>query len=395
MRCGDETTRQTSDSQMRCPLGTILGDSVTEGVSIPAAYRLLGRELPGAWKVIEQLNWKVDPATGLLAGDGYGTGGTFGVGYIVERGDERAFLKAINLAKIAERPDIIAAMTEITAEVNFEREIHRVCAEGNMDRVVRAIDSNQIGLGPNPQDQVPYIILELADGDVRRRLRKVEAKVQTVWKLRALHSAATGLQQLHSREIAHQDLKPSNLMSFDAIETFKIGDFGRSIRQGIKAPHEDLLHAGDMSYAPPELLYAQVDPDWRMRRLKCDLYMLGGLICWSFLGYAVTPFLVDRLAIQHRPQWFRGHWRGDYNEVLPYVRHAFGTILNDFKSEVPLEFRDQLGSALEQLCEPDPHQRGHPYALAQKHGNKYDLSRYVSLFDLLAKQASRSARSTT
>ena len=54
---------------------------------------------------------------------------------------------------------------------------------------------------------MPYIILELADGDVRHRLRKVDR--QTAWALRALHHTATGLMQLHSQRIAHQDLRPS------------------------------------------------------------------------------------------------------------------------------------------------------------------------------------------
>ena len=77
---------------------------------------------------------------------------------------------------------------------------------------------------------------------------------------RSLHHIAVGLQQIHGQGIAHQDLKPSNVLVFNGNNS-KIGDFGRSAYKGHIPPHENNNVAGDLTYAPPELLYGYVDPD--------------------------------------------------------------------------------------------------------------------------------------
>src|SRR6266851_917241 len=52
-----------------------------------------------------------------------------------------------------------------------------------------------------------------ADGDVRKHLSPTQS-LDIVWILRCLHHIATGLHQLHSAKVAHQDLKPSNVLAF-------------------------------------------------------------------------------------------------------------------------------------------------------------------------------------
>ncbi|EKF20584.1 protein kinase family protein [Nitratireductor pacificus pht-3B] len=353
---------------------------------------MVGTTLPNDWQVVSPLNWELDANTGLPLGDGYGSGGNFGIPYVVQRKERKAFLKAITLHRLKGRGDIIQAMREVTDVVEFEREIHRVCADHRMDRVVQAVDGGQVSLGQNIEDQVPYIIMELADGDVRRRLRKIEEAQIIAWKMRAMHHAAVGLSQLHGQRIAHQDLKPSNLMSFDAESGFKLGDFGRSVRQGVAAPHEDFNHAGDPSYAPPELMYGELDPDWVRRRVGCDIYMLGGLLSWAFLGEAATPLLVQRLAPTHRPLVARGQWVGTYRDVLPFVRSSFTDLVSDFETAVPEWLREKLVPAFVQLTEPDPQLRGHPLERKSKHGSQFSLTRYISLFNTLAATAKLNAK---
>src|ERR687892_267014 len=60
--------------------------------------------------------------------------------------------------------------------------------------------------------------------------------------------------------------KPSNVLLFDGDES-KLGDLGRAAAQGYEPPHEDSYIAGDQTYAPPELLYHHMDPEWSRRRL--------------------------------------------------------------------------------------------------------------------------------
>ncbi|OWJ56176.1 protein kinase domain-containing protein [Inquilinus limosus] len=360
---------------------------------VPAAYRLLGVTIPDNWVVREPLGWRIDTQSGLpLRADIYGTGGNFSVGYIVEKEGRRAFLKALNLASAMHSADVLGALKSMTEAAIFEASIHAVCSQHKMDRVVLAVASGQIKIGVNLQDTVPYLILELADGDVRRRLRIVDNSFRLAWGLRALHHAATGLAQIHKRGIAHQDLKPSNLLNFGDQKAFKIGDFGRAVRQGAQPPHEDFLVAGDPTYAPPELLYGQVDPDWNSRRMGCDIYLLGSMLCFFVLGEGTTPLLMGRLAPAHRPQIWNGRWIGSYSDVLPNIRNAFTNVIDDFSSEVEERLKGELTSVLIQLCEPDPLFRGHPLARAQAFANRHDLSRFISIFDRLARKSEIIAR---
>lgn len=61
--------------------------------------------------------------------------------------------------------------------------------------------------------KVFYLIFELADGDIRRHLA-VQESLDLAFVLRTLHHVAVGLDQLHRADIAHQDLKPSNVLIY-------------------------------------------------------------------------------------------------------------------------------------------------------------------------------------
>src|SRR6185437_7605631 len=169
------------------------------------AELLAGLSLDGGWKVTERITAGPDA-----------TGGVFSVSYIVESAHSgRAFLKALDFSKA----------------FNFERDILQKCADRRMDRVVRAIgDGNVRTTATSGGGVVQYLIFELADRDVRLQL-SLSSKVDLAWKLRSLHHIATGLMQLHSAGIAHQDLKPSNVLVFEG-KTSKVSDLGRAAYQG-------------------------------------------------------------------------------------------------------------------------------------------------------------------
>jgi serine/threonine protein kinase len=271
----------------------------------------------------------------------------------------------------------------MTEAYNFERDVLAACREKGMDRVVRAITDGKIKLDGMPAGGlVEYLIFELADHDVRAHLDLIE-DVELAWRLRCLHHIATGLKQLHAAGIAHQDVKPSNVLVFGG-EISKIGDLGRAARKGFSPPHEQCSCAGDLSYGPPELLYGYVDPDWVKRRQGCDMYLLGSMVTFMFAGASVTAMLMNQLSSEH-------HWRvwtGSFDEVLPYLQDGFSRVMEEFSAEITAgELREELTELVRQLCNPDPAVRGDTKNRARGL-NPFSLERYLTRFDVLSRKAS-------
>ena len=338
------------------------------------AKQLLGKTLDGGWHVTEML--QALPCA---------TGGHFSQSYIV-RSDtgETAFLKALDyveaLTSIDPPPSL--ALLALTEAYSFERRLVEKCGRG-MDRVVRGLASGTIRMDSGPSGVVEYLIFERADGDVRAHLASV-AQIELTWILKCLHHVATGLMQLHSVGIAHQDLKPSNVLVFERTIS-KIGDLGRAAYLGTAGPYDENDCAGDLTYAPPEVLYGFRAPEWRERRFGCDLYLLGSLVVFFFSGLGMTGLLMNELAEPHR--W--RNWDGSFAEVLPYLRDAFSKVLVKLEqSHIP---KTRIGASIKvlitELCDPDPAQRGDPKNLELRFKSPLSLERYVSRLDLLAKRA--------
>jgi len=212
--------------------------------------------------------------------------------------------------------------------------------------------------------------------------------------LKALHHAALGLRQLHSKGIAHQDVKPSNVVNFlpeAGAAHYKIADLGCASLQDRPALHDSLDCPGDKRYAPPEILYGFPSHGFDRRRLGTDAYLLGSLIAQIFTGVTITHALEDKLPEDHRP----GKWKDPYDQLLPRLLEAFDAVLLDLKRDWPYQKEDpQIGERLElavrQLCCPDPMRRGYPRAFRSV--NPLDLDPYVSLFAALIHLASIAER---
>ena len=160
-----------------------------------------------------------------------------------------------------------------------------------------------------------------------------------------------------------------------------MADFGRAAYKGHIPPHEELSIAGDPSYAPIESLYGYVDTDWNRRRLGCDLYLLGSMTIFFFLGAGATALFQKELARHF-------HWRfwgGTFEEVLPYLQDAFQKVLERFEQNLPVPLKNELPDIVAQLCEPNPLLRGH--IKNRTMANKYSLERFISKFNLLARRA--------
>lgn len=339
-----------------------------------AAEMLEGLEMPNGWKVTKR----------IVPGPN-STGGNFSVPYFVERHEgkktKHAFLKALNWRRLAGAQDFARAVQDHMVAFNFERDTLELCRNRKLRRIATLLDAGQYQTPNNPLP-VCYIIFELADGgDARKQLAKL-GKLDLAWTLRTLHHIAVGLQQLHGEGIAHQDLKPSNVLFF---ETFgaKITDLGcaDTLKNPAGSPHGHWGIAGDPTYAPLELFYNELSPDWKTRRLGCDLYLLGSLVVFFFTGGSAMNALVLRhVSANHLPQ----KWTHDYRSVLPYMRDAFEKALVELQHDIPASVRAKIIEVLRWLCDPDPKRRGHPTDLGQ---SQFNLERIISAFNLLATRA--------
>ena len=329
----------------------------------PAEF-LLGRTLDGGWTVIEK------PRRHQKA-----TGGSFGVGYIVERSDgKRGFLKALDYSFALQLPDTLAFMQAMTSAFLYERDLLERCAK--MSRVVTALDHGQIREANWPVP-VSYLVFEWAEQDSRIYLH-IADELDVAWCLRTLHHAAVGLQQLHSGRIAHHDVKPSNVLVFETDDT-KLADLGRSIHSGTPGPWDEHTYPGDQAYAPPEIQYGEGDLRWDSR-MAIDMYQLGSLVLFFFTELGANDWLLSQLDTSVHP----GAWQGTFAEVLPFVQQAFTEIMEQLSSNLPPELAVTLTEIVRQLCYPDPAFRGHP---RNRPHDPHGLERYVSGFNRLARQA--------
>lgn len=348
-----------------------------------AAEHLVGVELPGGWQVTERVAREI--------GD---TGGFFSVNYRVVNADgRRGFCKVLNYYWIlsAQSPDPVEPMAEATNLYRFERDLAHACA--HLSRVVTALDDGTIYLDGFTYSTVSYIIFEAAERDIRGLLNTSDF-LDVAVRLRSLHHLATAISQLHGQNIAHQDIKPSNLLVFspdvEGKRHSKLGDLGRATKLGTPMAHDDYPIAGDGKYAPPEGLYGAVPEDFRARRFGSDLYQLGGMITFIFSSSTMNAQLASELD----PRYHWTNWRGTFAEALPYLQDAFARSLHTIGESIPDVIRPEILTLIEDLCEPDPRHRGDRRRKAQW-SNPYSLERIITRLDLLCRRAEVRLRSAT
>jgi hypothetical protein len=100
-----------------------------------------------------------------------------------------------------------------------------------------------------------------------------------------------------------------------------------------------------------------------------------------------THLGITHLWLKHLDPSLRppGNYFGEYREVLPYIRNAFDSALDEFRDHVrPSSIADELCAMVRQLCDPDPGYRGHP---TDRMTNQFSVERYISRFDALARRA--------
>jgi serine/threonine protein kinase len=336
---------------------------------------LKGLPLDKDWTVVEQI---FPPP--------HATGGCFSVGYIVEHNSgKRAFLKALDFSKALQAPDPARELQSMTEAYNFERDLLAKCKGRKLYRIVTPLADGVVTVPGNfgPLANVCYLIFEQAKGNIRD-----EAALFTVfdlaWCLRSLHHTSVALRQLHSAGIAHQDLKPSNILVFQDTGS-KISDLGRASDTSTKSRTDSLQIPGDVGYAPPEQFYSLGSSRSFSHRCLADLYLFGSLFFFYFGNCSTTQ------AVNSKIRGLKGiNFTGtDFSNDLPYIRQAFQEALLDLEALVrPIagSLTSEIIQIASQLCEPDPSRRGHPKTFGTL-TPQHSLERFVSRLDLLARKA--------
>lgn len=346
-------------------------------MSIPA-HMLSGLDLGNGWKV-----------GGFVHKPQGATGGNFSSGYDVTEvaTGRKGFLKALDFSRALQSADPPRALQSMTESYNYERDVLHKCRTKRLDKVVHPILDGTITV-PNMGllGTVHYLIFDFADGDVRTFIKK-SSSLDVAWIMRSLHHTAVGMKQLHWNGIAHQDIKPSNVLVFDAAES-KLSDFGRSSDKVQSAPHDGFSIPGDPTYAPPELFYGYSLAGEFEKRFGIDLYSLGSLIFFYFSQTSAIAAL--RSKIKGHPGLNRSG--NTFEQDLPVMRNAFADALTDLKKDVErvdAGIADEVVALASQLCDPDPRLRGDPQS---RKIHQFNLERYISKFNALAAGASMRAR---
>jgi serine/threonine protein kinase len=353
-----------------------------------AAHQLLGMNLPGDWKVVKKIS--VPLPSGAMH-----TGGNFSVGYEAERDGKKGFVKAFDLggAMMAFPGDIMKAMASVAIDHQYEASLLDICAKASLDKIVNVLAKGQVNVtgAGGFAVPIPFIIFELADEGDFRKVVATSKEIDHAWRLRILHQVAVALQQLHGVAIAHQDVKPSNVLVFKDVEA-KLGDLGRaSLRNGgTRVAHDELAIAGARLYAPPEQAYGVRAPEWRDRREGCDLYQLGCLICFAFTGTTPTSAYLELPKKILALEW-GGEWSGTYETVQPQIAASFSAYLESIHPIFPLWAADDLVTMVGQLCNPDYSKRGAPESRVFA-TSPLGVDRFITRLDVLAKRATVQVR---
>ena len=334
----------------------------------PLASRLVGKVID-KWLVLAKRDKNEEDNSGF-----------FSTCYTVEDKDgNKAFLKAYNytyaFGQQGSSADVLRFMTE---NFTYERDLLEFCNEHRMKRVVTAIAGGEYTESGEPIP-VPYLVFEIAQGNLKTQ--RIVENPSLAGKLTAFHGALVGLSQLHKAKIVHQDIKPSNILIFGNNYS-KISDLGSATRfdNPSKNWNKD-KHVGDVRYAPIELLYNYISPDWDTRRFGADLFMMGGILAFMLSGSNFLGLMISKLP---QNKHFL-HFGGSFEDVKPFLLDAYWDSLDEIEKLIPSLIRTDLISVLGELSYPIPEERGNPMIFPGV--QKYSLQRYVSIIDRLAKTA--------
>jgi serine/threonine protein kinase len=294
-------------------------------------------------------------------------------------------MKALDFSGALQSRDPMQELQALTSAYLFERNLLRTCKEKRLNRIATAIADGAVNVPgfPAPYSLVHYLIFEVAKGSIRDYVA-VQQAFDLAWCLRSLHQSAHGIRQLHRNGIAHQDLKPSNVLLFEPKE-IRIADLGRAHSTSVPTPLDAYQVPGDLSYAPPEQFYAP-SARWSFEeRCLADLWQLGSLFFFHFANCSARHALTSKVPPGHATSLRGTSLRND----LPYLESAMDVAFGELHVCVKTRagrLADEIMKIVRYLCAVDPSKRGHPQCL-RLGATQHDLERTIATLDFLARTA--------
>src|SRR2546428_2092830 len=127
------------------------------------------------------------------------------------------------------------------------------------------------------EDGIPYMVMELVDGeDLRSRLAR-DGRLQPDEVARIGAGVARGLSVAHRRGLIHRDIKPANIL-IDAEGTPKLTDFGIVRALGSATQTKAGMTLGSVHYLSPEQVQGTTVDE------RSDIYSLGVVLYEATTG---------------------------------------------------------------------------------------------------------------
>ena len=338
-----------------------------------AAHQMLGLTLDGGWKVVEKAESRDDH-----------TSAEFSVGYVVEDAKgRRAHCKALDWSSAMEAEDVAEALQYLSNAYIFERDLLDRCRRSKMRRVVHAIADGTVSVPNTKPSRVSYLIFDEADGDSRDVMDETDPADFAVG-LALVRDCAVALGQLHRGQVAHQDVKPANLLGWRQTVGWsaKLADLGRAFCEVLEGPHGDHPCPGDTNWAAPEMLYGwPVDrPRTPYDRQMADLFSLGSLLCYVLVRVPYGSMLEMELEVEHRWHAFQGGYAEAQAVLVDAHEHATKRVCEIVHTQI----RGEVEELISDMCDPIIETRGR---LSRRGGARsaFLLERYISRLDRLAK----------
>ncbi|MCW2810859.1 MAG: pknB, partial [Friedmanniella sp.] len=223
-------------------------------------------------------------------------GGRYVTGALLGRGGMAQVHRAVDLRldrAVAVKRLSVELASDPSFQARFRREAHAV-ASLNHPAIAAVFDTGE-ELDPVTGVSVPYIVMELVEGETLRTVLEDGPRLEPVRALQIASGVLAALEHSHRSGIIHRDIKPANVM-VTAQGAVKVMDFGiaRSLGDTSASLTQTSAVVGTAQYLSPEQARGErVDH-------RTDIYSAGCLLYELLVGR--PPFVGDSslsVAYQH------------------------------------------------------------------------------------------------
>lgn len=294
-----------------------------------------------------------------------------------------------------------SAATSVEAVIEFDTEARLLRILGACANVTNLTDSGRSNLtveinGVPTSIAVLFHVMELADGALNDLLPR---RHELPWteKMRLFRDVVAGTHQMHTKMIAHRDLKSSNVLLFDDAAAprvvARVADLGRScdLAQAPRFPTDSYFTGrGDLAFAPPEYLWGVGETSGTALR-RADIYLLGSVLfelatAQGMTGAALPHGWDDLHGLSTMTETERA---AAFPAAVRSMRRHYDTALGLMADELPPVIRHYGVQLVRQLCNPDPTRREHRYR-AERKNPTWGLQWLIRRVDIMTKNLERS-----